>query len=471
MRSKPSSAIELLTITGGTRLTCQRQPLTCADCGISVGTLRAHWKNANTLAEHIWNTAEYYFPFRKHSTRLIGHRGAIIGVMKVLSCVLAAFALLLSPDASYAQACELIVNQPSGTPLVNRVGPNDAGATVTLRIASHPAYGSWNVHLTALLYFRPLGSSGFSLVSQNTQQTFVPAGAAVGTLITASEGASLEPRGDGEYRVNLSAFGYCNTVQYPLTPTNPVASTLLSVRRPTITANGIAGMWWLGGVSDPPAGLYDSAQIVGTTNCASCSSPLAYSIAAGADKSALTCSSCNTTNARAVGPNASPYCNAQDVVVQANLGGFSAAAPVRLTVNTYYGPTRVTPKPPTSTTSAFNGGWRTTILYNLRDLCGPATIPMSVNEQFGTRTPSSSQWLLPTPTPGFVIPVGDEIAVWPTQPGSLQPTTPNSPLGSTLVDQYPWNVRVGSQTSGSGLLVITTDTLRYVDHGDHSFNP
>jgi hypothetical protein len=153
------------------------------------------------------------------------------------------------------------------------------------------------------------------------------------------------------------------------------------------------------------------------------------------------------------------------------LGGFYAAAPVRLGVNSFYGTKRTTAKPPVDTTSAYFLGWHTLIYYRVYALCGgEVTIPVSVNESFGERTPSTSQWGMPVASNGVVIPFADQMAVNGPQPGSVQPFNPWL-LITQLVDQYPWTVRLGSTTSGSGLHMLTDDTLRYLDHGDHSSDP
>jgi hypothetical protein len=381
--------------------------------------------------------------------------------------------------AAFAPACELVLDQPPNTPTVTRTGGNSMAGNASLRIAQHPAYGSWTLRVTAYVEFRTPGGN-FGIVAFQGSENSVPAGAPIGQTFGALvTGVPLEPRGDGDYRITVSATGLCNGTWYTLTPNNPLPSPTLTVLRPRITTNGIFGMWWLGGISDPAGGpggtgLWDQAQIVGTRNCTTGTCPsesLSYSIThTGSGRATLTCTSCDTTNAKAAAP--SSYCNERDITVTANLSGFYAAEPVQMTVNTFRNARRITAKPPVSTTSAYQGGWLTEIFYHLDDLCSiPVNYPVSVNEAFGQRTPPSSQWLLPTPRSGLVIPFGDQIAVWPTQPGGVQPTPPQTPLGNLLVDQIPWLVRLGSQVSGLGLHVMTADQLRYEDHGDHTSNP
>jgi hypothetical protein len=384
---------------------------------------------------------------------------------------IAAFLLWMKP--SYAQICELIVDQPPSSPSVARSDGNHVSGGGTLRITQHPAYGTWVVHLTTNLLFKPAGESSFGGVSSYTTDVSVANGSAIGTLIQGGSGfVTLDARGNGSYKTTISSTGTCNGTTVPLTPGAPTQSSELAIQRPTITANGIAGMWWLNGVADAAAHLYDEAEIVGTVNCSTCTSTLTYSIIAGSDKASLTCQFCNTTSAKARAP--SPYCNAQDVAITAALDGFTAAAPVKLSVNTFRNARRTTPKPPVATTSAYNGGYLTDIFYNIEDLCTvPVTYRVSVNESFGARTPSTSQWNLPNVQPAFVIPFGDEIAVYPLQPGNIQPVIPfqQGPLGNTLIDQIAWSAQMGSQITGSGLNVMNASQMRYLDHGDHSSNP
>lgn len=186
-------------------------------------------------------------------------------------------------------------------------------------------------------------------------------------------------------------------------------------------------MWWLQNESDAGGGFYDTAQIVGSTNASGHGGQLAYQLVTGGTKATLT-TTCNTTGVKATGP--STTC-AQDVEVRASLDGFSAVSTVKLAVNTFKTARRYTPQPPNE---------RYVILERRVAHC-------------------------------LVIPFGDEIAVAAPQAGAIQPTTPQSPLGNTLVDSIPFYARLGSQQPGKGLLVMSTDQQRYVDHGDHKLAP
>lgn len=84
------------------------------------------------------------------------------------------------------------------------------------------------------------------------------------TLLAMAQNVSavLEPRGDGQYQITYESHGTCNGANTNLSP-SVLSSNIVSVARPTLTSNGIAGMWWMGGVSDGGGGFYDAAQIVG----------------------------------------------------------------------------------------------------------------------------------------------------------------------------------------------------------------
>ncbi|HWQ54733.1 MAG TPA: hypothetical protein VN442_13695 [Bryobacteraceae bacterium] len=373
-------------------------------------------------------------------------------------------ALAFAPTGLYGQ-CYLRV---TGSPTLSRSGGNQVSGGIKLK-NDQPVIGNWVVYLTAYLDYRANSSSEWTRVtSVAAQPTSIYNGTTTGmAAYSADVSGTLELRGNGDYRVTYASHGICGGQDTDLAPNPTTPSNIVSVARPTITTNGIAGMWWLNGISDPTAGFYDTAQVVGNTG--GYSGTLTYQIVSGSQKARLTCTQCNTTGVQAT---ATTNVCAQDVEVKASLGGFYAASSVKLAVNTIKPAIRTTPKPPTGSTSAYNNGWRTVVNYNVRDVCdGPISIPMSVNESFGTRTPAGSQWMLPQPRSGLVIPFADEIAVWPTQPGTLQPTVPQVPLGNVEVDRIPFFARLGSQTSGTGLLVTSTDQIRYVDHGDHATNP
>lgn len=395
------------------------------------------------------------------------------------------------PGSPASIPCKLqVVGPPSYS--ITRANGNRIRLTSVLTLAAPVTSPEvWAAKVQIVVYFRPTGGSktDISLIAgipENTSTitSATPVGTIFGVTNTSQSDNSvtLDPRGSGEYSVSMrtsasltAGASGCNGSTSNLTlvaassqlPVQLGESAAFTVQRPSVTTNGITGMWWLGGEKDVAAGLYDEVQLVGERNCSSCSSSLQWTVTTGSDKANLTCSLCNSTTAKAL--KASSGCNAQDVTVVASLDGFKAAD-TKLSINSFVNVRRVTQRPPPTT--EYLGGWRTPILYQMDHLCGPANFPVSLNESIGPKVPSlASEWPLPALRAGFVVPFGDEIAVWPTQPGSVQPVPPMSVLGLELGDQIPWTIRAGSLVTALGLLLITTDQLRYLDHGDHSSNP
>jgi hypothetical protein len=375
----------------------------------------------------------------------------------------------VAPNLLHSEDCLLVVSNATGSPSITRSNGNQVSGSATFQTVQR-VKGDWTAYLTAHLNFRAAGSATWVEVATKTGSPgiiydgTIQAGFGSGTVST-----TLDSNGNGDYQITFTSNGRCGGSTHDITPSDPTPSAVVSVTRPTITSNGIAGMWWLEGESDAGGGFYDTAQIVGSTNASGYSGQLTYQLVSGGTKAKLTCTKCNTTGVKATGPSATCM---QDVEVRASLDGFSAVSTVKLAVNTFKTARRYTPQPPVNDTSSWNGGWRTVVGYHVVDICeSELRIPISVNETFGTRTPVTSQWVLPTMHPGLVIPFADEIAVAPPQAGALQPTTPLSPLGNTLADSIPFYARLGSQQAGKGLLVMSTDQQRYVDHGDHSVAP
>ena len=385
--------------------------------------------------------------------------------------VLPILALAVAPSVLHGQDCFLVVKNATGSPSITRANGNQVSGSATFQ-NTQPVKGNWIAYLTAHLNFRAAGTSNWVEVATQTGSPgiiydgTVQAGFGSGTVST-----TLEPRGNSDYQITFTSHGTCGGTDYNITPSNPTPSAVITVTRPTITSNEIAGMWWLEKESDAGGGFYDTAEIVRWTNASGYSGQLTYQLVSGRTKATLTCTRCNTTGVKATGP--STTC-AQDVEVLASLDGFSAVSTVKLAVNTFKTARRYTPQPPVSDTSDYSGGWRTVVGYHVVDICeSEIRVHISINETFGTRTPTTSQWVLPTMQPGLVIPFADEIAVAPPQAGAIQPTPPpqSPPLGNTLVDSIPFYARLGSQQAGKGLLVMSTDQQRYVDHGDHTVAP
>lgn len=235
-------------------------------------------------------------------------------------------ALAFIPHVLHGQ-CLLVVNQPTATPTLTRSSGNQVSGSASLQ-TTQKVQGDWVVYLTAHLNFRSGGGS-WSEVAISTGTAQIYNGTVQAAFGSGTATAALEPRGNGDYQITLTAYGICNTTNVPLTPPNATPSPIVTVTRPTITSNGILGMWWFGSVGkeDAANGYYNSVAITGNSNS---QWTLSYNISQGTDKVKLTCTGCNNTVAQAKAPSGG--CT-RDVVISASVTGFSAAAFVTLAVN------------------------------------------------------------------------------------------------------------------------------------------
>ena len=363
------------------------------------------------------------------------------------------------------QACELLVDQPANTPTVNRSSGNQVDGSATLRITSHPAFGNWTVYLTSTLQFRPSGSGTFSDAALFQQLRMINAGQAVGTLLQSTAVASLEIRGNGDYRTTLSAYGFCNGVQYPLTPSGgPQPSAPFNVQRPTISGPGGGagpyGIWWLGGGSDDVNGYYNRATLSANANGAPGTAH--WATTTGGNKVLLSCISCTLPLVTSLQPSAN--CT-YDVGIQMDFAGFKSPV-YAMNVNApFYMDAGL------SSTSNFLDGWLTLVPYVNRDRCNYAMTSIALNEAFGPWVPdTTNNWN--KPIAGGLPSYGgytwyDQISVsnCPTCSPAVQQ---NNPPGQTAVDNSQQSWRIGSASVGSGIYVQVDTLRRYSGHGEHN---
>jgi hypothetical protein len=115
-------------------------------------------------------------------------------------------------------------------------------------------------------------------------------------------------------------------------------------------------------------------------------------------------------------------------------------------------------------------GYQTTYDWNLTDTCGNSDPGLDANEAFGAWTdvyvgnawgyPTGGSDNFPTSTVSDVLRAG-----YKTTPPS---TNPQSPLSTEAVEyDFPWDLFVGSLTSGSGVVVHSDYQVFFVDHGRH----
>ena len=153
-----------------------------------------------------------------------------------------------------------------------------------------------------------------------------------------------------------------------------------------------------------------------------------------------------------------------DISLQASIDGLPSD-PFQMTVNT---PSYLEAAGAPSDAAWMGAGFQSTMPYYVRDHCGNVMSSIAVNEEFNAFFPdTSNDWPKPTPinVSGFSGGFSDVIGIWGSY--SPQPLIPQSPLTSTKVDHATQYFRIGSATTGSGVLVKTTTHQKYLDHGRH----
>ncbi|HEX5431005.1 MAG TPA: hypothetical protein VFW83_03500 [Bryobacteraceae bacterium] len=113
-------------------------------------------------------------------------------------------------------------------------------------------------------------------------------------------------------------------------------------------------------------------------------------------------------------------------------------------------------------------GYESTYEWEIADSCGYPDGGIDVNEAFGSFTPdSTNNWTTSMPN-GLYIPsylVDDSIGHTGGTPAAEPPQTPLTTL--KIRHDYPWALRVGSKTSGSGTPVRVDTQQWWLDHGTH----
>lgn len=283
---------------------------------------------------------------------------------------------------------------------------------------------------------------GFSVIKlSGTAPIPVTPSTPVGSSWGASLEQELEPRGDGNYRVTVTANGTCNNIAYNLTPNNPAPSDVLPVLRPVITGPGGTsrpyGIWWLGGGGDATNGYYNNATLAVNGNGAP--GPLAWSVPQGASKVSLSCTSCSFPLVTSSQPSANCV---YDIEIKVNFSGFYSNA-YQLNVNSPY----YVESGGLSTTEDYLDGWFTVIPYRNRDRCQYQMPSIALNEVFGTFTPS------PWAKPAALGLSSYGSYTWYDQifisgcAACTPPSVQRNPANQTLADQAQQYWRIGSEHS------------------------
>ncbi|MGH9558400.1 MAG: hypothetical protein ACRD30_04105, partial [Bryobacteraceae bacterium] len=113
-------------------------------------------------------------------------------------------------------------------------------------------------------------------------------------------------------------------------------------------------------------------------------------------------------------------------------------------------------------------GFQSAYAWTVVDSCGYLVSGIDANESFGTfHNDTSNNWITTPPNGVYLTSylVGDLIF---HAGGSPTPEPPQTPLTSSAIrHDYPWAIRVGSQTSGSGTPVRADTQQWWLDHGSH----
>ncbi len=238
-------------------------------------------------------------------------------------------------------------------------------------------------------------------------------------------------------------------------------------------------LWFLGpGIAAPANWPLGSTQSVITASGAS-GGNFNWSITGGilsfssSSQQSSTTTSGNSVTVYSIGASTS----ADDVTVNLSWypsGGGSAIpadldlqvdSPYELipTTNSYYG-VQTSCNPPDSGTAGFSSF----IGYSIMSYFGVAISNIPVNEQFGSMAYDYSGTNWPAFTAGSFTPTSSTFAdiiclAFPT--GTPPTLPPQRPLGTLTVEHAAQAWRIGSTTSGQGILVQTDTHQKYQDHG------
>lgn len=237
----------------------------------------------------------------------------------------------------------------------------------------------------------------------------------------------------------------------------------------TPTISGVNAFWYLGqgiladggqcsGYTGPC--YYAQSQLTSNPNGAP-GTPQWSIVQNGQGQVTLSCYTCANPVATAVSPSSGCL---PDIHIYVSYGGYSSAS---------FDVTIVAP----SYTNLLSGypqhgnlgtGYSSVYYWNLVDSCGYSDSGIDANEKFGAFSPDTgNDWTYPTQYSVYMTGsiVGDQIAHIGGTPSAQNPQTP---LSTTKIrHDYPWALRVGSQTFGSGTPVRADTQQWWLDHGTH----
>lgn len=257
-----------------------------------------------------------------------------------------------------------------------------------------------------------------------------------------------------------------------------ILATLGAVRAQIPTISGTAAFWYLGGVTSDNG--YDAYTVLTANpngNPGTDSWSVSQTCTTGHGCVTLNCTSSCGGSVTATSTSANAGC-ASDVTITVTYG-INASAPYGLTI---VAPSTTTlesnyPMDTGQGTNNPGSGYISTYQWDLRDTCGFVDSGLDQNETFGTWTQDyggTIDWFHPNPDhltdmSYVVVDTVDKnggntpVSTWP---GPMQ--IPPIALSSTTVfHNTPWNLLVGSLTSGTGIVVHSDLQQWYTDHGRH----
>lgn len=234
-------------------------------------------------------------------------------------------------------------------------------------------------------------------------------------------------------------------------------------------------LWYFGG-QPKPASFTDGDTEVTLTAVGKTQGTFRWDVTAGADKATLegdvTSIAKSNDNAVKLASKKASGATPGDVSIRLTYGTGKATRKLEVRA-----PQRFTPVRAADAGAGFactvdgSAGWRSGIVYILRNQYGEPVRNLSVNETIGQKTSvEANNWPVPGPFGTVTDGVGEFFDLLCVTGISFtpQPEAPNSPLSSRLIDKVAQSWFAGSGTPGSGIRVQTNNASRFIDHGRHT---
>jgi hypothetical protein len=242
----------------------------------------------------------------------------------------------------------------------------------------------------------------------------------------------------------------------------------LTITRPTIS--GVNAFWWLGNGILSDQGYHAQSALTGNANGASGSAYWSVQTVSGGGSVSISCSVCTSNTATSTA--ASKGCT-EDVTIYASYGGFNSD-PFKVMITA---PSTLTPVSGSPKDQANGDGFKSTYQWGLTDNCNQRDYGLDGNEVLGSwvddyynSTGRHNNWRKPTPWKSFNSDYiwQDDIGISNCGGGcSPQWSNPKPTLSTVKVMSAPFSFYIGTQTSSSGIKLMSNTTQFYLDHGRH----